>query len=151
MHVRTGKPIIPLGDVVMSSDIDSDYLVLCLATAYSDHFYQNFVGSDACLIIHEPNEFFNRLYRAIDSVIPTSWGAVDGPVSYGSSSKLGVPFTKPEKFVFQFEWRFTCMPIPPREKCEPTIVSIGSIKDIAEVVSASAMTTQPTNHSSGHP
>lgn len=136
-HVHTGQPIIPIGDVVMSSHIDSDYLVLCLATMHSDHFYQDFKGSDSCLIIHNPDEFFNRMYSAIDSVLPSGWGAADGPVTYGRSSKLGVPFTKPEEFMFQFEWRFACLPIPSLIKCEATMVTLGSIEDIAKVVSAS--------------
>ena len=135
-HLKTGRSIIPNEDVIKSSKTDSDYLVLCLATIYSDHFYQDFEGSDACLIIHETNKFFNRLYKKITSVIPSRWGAIDGPVTYGRSSELGAPFSKPDKFLFQFEWRFVCFPIPPRETCEPTIVKIGSIEDIAEVIHA---------------
>lgn len=135
-HVRTGQSIIPIGDVVRSSYIESDYLTLCLATIYSTHFYQDFKGSDACLIIHNPNEFFDRLYKAIDSVLPNSWGVADGPVSYGRRSELGVPFTKPEEFMFQFEWRFACLPIPSLKKCEATVVVLGSIEDIAEIVAA---------------
>lgn len=135
-NVSTGQPIIPVSDVVMHSDTGTDYLTLCFATIYSDHFYQDFVGSDACLIIHEPNEFFNRLYTALDRVIPESWGAVDSAVSYGSKSKLGVAFTKDEKFLFQFEWRFVCTPNVQTEKCSAVTVSIGSIEDIAEVVAA---------------
>lgn len=145
-HVRTGQPIVPIGDVVKSSSIGSDYLVLCLATIYSDHFYQDFEGSDACLIIHNPNEFFNRMYSAIDSVLPSSWAAIDGPVTYGRSSKLGVPFSKPEEFMFQFEWRFACLPIPSIYRCEATFVTLGSIEDIAEVVST-ADTPRLTSHS----
>lgn len=103
---------------------------------YSDHFYQDFKGSDACLIIHNPNEFFNRMYSAIDSVLPNRWGAADGAVTYGRPSNLGVPFTKPEEFMFQFEWRFACLPIPSLNRCEAIIVTLGSIEDIAEVVGA---------------
>lgn len=147
-HVRTGQPIIPIGDVVRSSSMDSDYLLLCLATMHSDHFYQDFKGSDACLIIHNPNEFFNRMYSVIDSVLPKNWGAVDGPVTYGRSSELGVAFTKAEEFMFQFEWRFACLPIPSLNTCEATIVTLGSIEDIAEVVSASD-TAQLTSRSGG--
>lgn len=145
-HVSTGQRIIPIGDVVISSCIESDYLVLCLATMHSTHFYEDFKGSDACLIIHNPNEFFNRMYSVIDSVLPRSWAAADGPVSYGRSSKLGVPFTKPEHFMFQFEWRFACLPIPSLNRCEPTMITLGSIEDIAEIVS-SAETVQLTSHS----
>lgn len=148
-HVKTGQPINPVGDVVMASDIASDYLTLCLATVYSDHFYQDFEGSDACLIIHNPNEFFDRMYKVIDSVLPNSWGAADGPVAYGSRSKLGVPFTKPETFLFQFEWRFACLPIPSLSKCEATVVTLGSIEDIAEVIAAPESATQLTSRSSG--
>ena len=147
-HVRTGRPIIPLGDVTMSSDIDSDYLTLCLATIYSDHFYQDFEGSDACLIIHHPDELFARLYRAINSVLPPEWAAVDGPVSYVGCSKLGAPFMKPEKFLFQFEWRLVCLPIPSLGKCKATMVTIGSIEDIAEVVATQASGTQQTSRKS---
>ena len=149
-HVKTGQPLIPVGDVVMASNIDSDYLTLCVATVYSDHFYQDFEGSDACLIIHNPDHFFDRMYKAIDSELPNSWGAADGPVSYGSCSSLGAPFTKPEKFLFQFEWRFMCLPIPSLSKCEATVVTLGSIEDIAEVITAPDSATQLTSRSSGH-
>jgi len=149
-HVKTGQPITPVGDVVMASHIDSDYLTLCLATVYSEHFYEEFQGSDACLIIHNPNQFFDRMYNAIDSVLPNSWEAADGPVAYGSCGKLGLPFTKPEKFAFQFEWRLACLPIPSLNKCEATVVTLGSIEDIAEVITAPDSATQLTSPSSGH-
>jgi len=135
-NVSTGSPIVPLGDVVRHLDISTDYITLCFTTVYSDHFYQDFVGADACLIIHQPNEFFNRLYKALDHVIPESWAAADAAVSYGSKSELGVAFTKDEKFLFQSEYRFACMPNVQTEKCSAVTVSIGSIEDIAEVVSA---------------
>lgn len=135
-HEKTGQPIIPIGDVIMTSKTESDYLTLCLATLYSDHFYQDFEGTDSCLIIHSPNEFFDRMYKAIDSVLPNSWGAIDGPISYGDISKLGVPFSKSETFLFQFEWRFVCLPFPSISKCEVTTVTLGSIEDIAEIISA---------------
>jgi len=150
-NVSTGQPIVPLGDVVMHTDTNTDYLTLCFATIYSDHFYQDFVGSDACLIIHQPNEFFNRLYKALDRVIPESWGAADGAVTYGSKSKLGAAFTKDDKFLFQFEWRFACMPPVQTEKCSAVKVFTGSIEDIAEVVPAKAPGKQLTIHSSGRP
>jgi hypothetical protein len=132
--VRTGQSIIPIGDVVMSSDIASDYLTLCFATVDSDHFYQDFPGSDACLVIHNTNTFFDRVYKAIDSAVPIGWGAIDGPVTYGSRSSLGAPFMKPDKFLFQFEWRFACLPIPALSKCTAMSLTVGSIADIAEVV-----------------
>ena len=133
-NVSTGQPIIPLGDVVMHTDTNTDYLTLCFATLYSDHFYHDFVGSDACLVIHEPNEFFNRFYKALEDVIPRSWGAADSAVSYGAKSKLGAAFTKDERFLFQFEWRFACIPPVQVEKCSAVMVSIGNIEDIAEIV-----------------
>ena len=136
-HVSTGQPIIPIGDVVRSSNMDTDYLILCLATLYSDHFYQDFKGADSCLIIHNPSEFFNRMYAVIDSALPCSWVAIDGPVAYGRPSTLGVPFTKPEDFIFQYEWRFACLPIPSLNRCKSTMITLGSIEDIAEIVSAS--------------
>jgi len=142
-HVRTGHPIVPIGDVVSTSDINSDYLTLCLAKIFSNHFYQDFEGSDACLVIHSPNEFFDRMYKAIDLVLPNSWGATDGAVTYGRDSERGVPFTKPEAFLFQFEWRFACLPIPPLGKCEATIVTLGNIEDIAEVIAAPEPGSQP--------
>jgi hypothetical protein len=149
-HVKTGQPITPVGDVLMASNIDSDYLTLCLATVYSGHFYQDFEGADSCLVIHNPDNFFDRMYKAIDSVLPEAWGAVDGPVSYGSHSRLGAPFTKSEKFAFQFEWRFACFPIPSLNKCEATIVTLGSIEDIAEVISAPESAKQLISRSNGH-
>jgi hypothetical protein len=136
VHVKTGLPIGPPGDVIMSSDMWTDYLTLCLATVYSDHFYEDFAPSDGCLVIHDPDEFFRRMYRAVASAIPRSWGAADGAVRYGAQSRLGPAFIKPEKFVFQFEWRFVCLPIPALEKCQALKVTIGNIEDIAEVVLA---------------
>lgn len=137
-HVRTRRPIIPLGDVVMSSEIASDYLALCFAKVDSDHFYQDFPGSDACLIIHSPNVFFDRVYKAIDAAIPVGWGVIDGPVTYGGRSNLGTPFMKPGKFLFQFEWRLACLPVPALSKCTSMTLTIGNITDIAEIVAAPA-------------
>jgi hypothetical protein len=123
----------------MSSDIASDYLTLCFAKIYSEHFYQDFSGSDACLIIHDPNEFFTRMYSAITTALPRGWRSIDGPVTYGSRSDLGTAFMKPEKFLFQFEWRFVCLPVPPLSKCKPIVLTLGSIEDIAEVIAKPAL------------
>lgn len=138
MHVRTRQSNVPVGDVIAESDVGSDYLTLCFAKVYSDHFYDEFCNSDACLIIHDPNEFSARMHRASNAVIPSGWGAIDGPVTYGANSQLGPAFIKPDKYVFQFEWRFVWLPIPPVDKCTATNIVIGSIEDIAEIRDAPA-------------
>ncbi|MEQ1767811.1 MAG: hypothetical protein ABL859_10325, partial [Methylotenera sp.] len=129
---RTGQPIIPTGDITFESFVDTDYLTLCLAKKWGHHFLGDFEGSDACLVIHEPHEFCERIHLAVEKLLP-DWSGIDGPVRYGSKSPLGAAFTKPDKFVFQFEWRFAWLPPMPINACEPLVISIGSIESIAEI------------------
>jgi hypothetical protein len=133
---RTGEVIDTISDVTQTSSIDRDYFTLCFSSRWDPLHFTGFDGSDACLIIHDPVHVIERIHSEIERQFP-GWTSLDAPVSYGSKkNSLGVPFTKPEQFVFQSEYRLVLVP-PVPQVLAPTMLVIGSIESVAEIVGAS--------------
>jgi len=132
-HKSTGQ-VIPLrSNLSVSGFVDTDYYMLCFTTQNNDFMYEMFSGADACLVVRDRAAFSNRLYAAVDQHLP-GWGAVDSGVAYGRlQHEHGAPFMKPERYMFQFEWRHVWLPMQPIQKLENFVVSIGSIEDIAHI------------------
>jgi len=97
--------------------------------------YEFFRDADACLVIRDRTEFSKRLYAATDRVL-SNYGGVDASVGYGIlRHEYGAPFMKPDRYSFQFEWRYVWLPIHPVSSLEPFFVTIGNIEDIAHIQS----------------
>jgi hypothetical protein len=129
----TGQQIIPIGEVVYRSEIGTNYLTVCFSDRWDTHLFDDFQGSDACLVIHDVEAFSERFHEAVTLVLP-NWAGIDGPVAYGGPSSLGPVFSKPFQFVVQHEWRFAWCPFKPIQEIEAINISMGSIANIAEII-----------------
>ena len=131
-HVETGQDIKPIGLVSYRSKIHTNYLVSCFSSVWDPCLFDEFSGSDACLVIDNVEEFCERMQSAAEVQLP-GWIGVDGAVTYGGSGSLGPVFSKPLAFFRQQEWRFAWMPKDPIRTLDPKLLNVGSIEALAEL------------------
>jgi hypothetical protein len=89
-------------------------------------------GKDACLIIHRPEEFGERLHRAVQRLLP-NWAGIDGAVEYGRRSMLGAAFSKEKALAEEQEWQFAWRPRHAVSNLQMVVVKMGSLADLAEL------------------
>ncbi|QRX82220.1 hypothetical protein [Glaciimonas sp. PAMC28666] len=131
--VTTGQQIKPIGDVIYRSHVGTNYLTICFSDSWDELLFDDFRGTDSCLVIHNVEEFCERFHVAMASALPQG-ARIDGPIIYGERSSLGAIFSKPKCFISQREWRFAWRPSNSTPHIDPVIISMGSISDIAELV-----------------
>ncbi len=132
-NMSTGQTIKPIGEVVYRAEVGTNYLTVCFSKLWDEHQFDDFPGTDACLVIHEVDDFCERLHHAAEIALP-QWVGMDAAVVYGGKSGLGAVFSKPLKFDSQHEWRFAWRPDQRVKELSPVLLTIGSIGDIAEIV-----------------
>ena len=103
------------------------FLTLSLSTILHTPLYQN------CVVIHNTEEFGERLHRAVQQALP-QWAGIDAAVTYGSASPLGSVFTKTIQLSPQQEWLFAWRPMQPSLALNPIQVQIGSLAEIADLL-----------------
>ena len=108
------------------------YLTLSLAQSWDDALFDQFSGSDCCLLVHDVEQFGERIHRAAARLLP-SWAGIDAAVSYGAPSPLGAAFSKTKRHAAEQEWLFAWRPTQPAMPVNPVVIRIGSIEDIAEL------------------
>jgi hypothetical protein len=108
------------------------FLTLSLTQAWHDSLFEQFAEADSCLIIHDTEEFGERIHRAVQKVLP-SWTGIDAAVSYGAPSPLGELFSKARAQAAQKEWMFAWRPTQAALSLNPVLVKIGSVEKIAEL------------------
>lgn len=133
-HVRTGQPIRAMGDVTFRDEINTNYFTLSFSLAWDPHLFDEFNGSDACLVIHKPEEICERIHHHAAELL-RGWAGIDGLVSYGGDQGLGPIFTKHWRYITQKEWRFAWLPPKLCAELQPLFIRIGSIERHAEIVS----------------
>ena len=131
--LRDAQNIRPIGPVTYRSEISTNYFTLCFSSVWDIELFEDFQGSDSCLVIRDVHEFSERILNAVEALLP-NWAGLDGPVEYGARSALGVAFSKAEKYYPQHEWRFAWLPEKSKRGMTPLSIRIGSIEDIASVV-----------------
>ncbi|MBV8633514.1 MAG: hypothetical protein JO002_03410 [Burkholderiaceae bacterium] len=107
------------------------YLTLGWTRNWKDSLFDTF-GVDTCLIIHDTEQFGERLHRAAQKILP-SWAGIDAPVYYGKPSPLGALFSKERADAAQEEWLFAWRPTEAMLSLHPVFVRMGSIESIAEI------------------
>ena len=132
-HVATGKPIKVVGDLTYRDDIGTDYYTLCMSSAWDPLLFDEFIGSNSCLVIHEPEEVCERIHFHAERELK-NWFGVDAAVSYLQKHRLGPAFTKPWKYLAQKEWRFAWHPQAQHTNLAPLFIRIGSIEKFAEII-----------------
>ncbi|MFC5473181.1 hypothetical protein [Paraherbaspirillum soli] len=107
-------------------------LTLSMSSIGDDKLFDVFSPSDCCLIIHNTEEFGERIHRAAQRVLP-NWAGIDAAICYGKQSPLGAAFSKNKRDAAQHEWLFAWRPAQPTITLRPIIIRIGNIEGIAEL------------------
>ena len=131
-HIATGKPIPVIDDITYRDEIGTNYYTLCFSSTGDSLLFNEFKGSDSCLVIHGPEEFCERVHFYAEKQLK-DWVGIDAAVYYSTDSRLGPAFSKPWKYLAQKEWRFAWHPPVIIEKLPVLFIRIGSIEKIAEV------------------
>jgi hypothetical protein len=136
---KTGKskgPIKPIGNVLVTSQITTDYYVFCVSRACEYRLFQDF-EADGCLIIRNPKEFERRILAAVKEVLP-DWIEGTAPVRYidplNAMGQPDVSLSKHFRYSYQKEYRFAWLPPSARRELEPFFISLGSLADIGELI-----------------
>ncbi len=108
------------------------YLIFGLMQSWDGTLFDTAPGADSYLIVHDAEEFGERLHRAVQRTLP-NWAGIDAAISYGAPSPLGKVFSKTKAHAKENEWRFAWRPMHAGASVHPVVVKIGSIADIAEL------------------
>jgi hypothetical protein len=106
------------------------FLTLAFSQAWDKNLF-DLLRADTCLVIHNSEEFGERLHRAVQGMLP-NWAGIDGAIEYGTRSPLGAAFTKSSAEAPEQEWQFAWRPLS-KASLNPVTVRIGSIEQFAEL------------------
>lgn len=109
----------------------SNCLTLSFSSAWDPKLFDLF-AADACLVIHNSEEFGERLHRAVQRTLP-SWAGIDGAVEYGVRAALGAAFTKTPAEAAEREWQFAWRAMQSKLSLNAVLVKIGSLENFAEL------------------
>ncbi len=107
-------------------------LTLSFSQAWDKSLFELLGPVDSCLIIHNTEEFGERLHRAVQRTLPR-WAGIDGAIEYGARAALGAAFTKTSAEAHEQEWQFAWRAMAPQMSLNPVTVKIGSIESFAEL------------------
>ena len=108
------------------------FLTVSFSRAWSKPLFDILAPADCCLVIHNTEEFGERLHRAVQRTLP-NWAGIDGAVEYGKRSPLGSAFSKSAAHAREQEWQFAWRSMSPQASLNPVVVRIGSIEQFAEL------------------
>ena len=109
----------------------NSFLTLSFSRSWDKSLFDA-LGADSCLVIHNTEEFGERLHRAVQRTLP-NWAGIDGAVEYGARAALGAAFTKSSAEAAEQEWLFAWRAMSPNMSMNPVTVRIGNIESFAEL------------------
>ena len=109
----------------------NNFLTLSFSRSWDKSLF-DVLGADTCLVIHNTEEFGERLHRAVQRTLP-NWAGIDGAVEYGARAALGAAFTKSSAEADEQEWLFAWRAMSPNMSMNPVTVRIGNIESFAEL------------------
>lgn len=133
-HLPTGQPLKVVSDMLIEDEFRTNYYLLSFSTKFKDHLFDDFSGSDSCLVVHDVEKISERILYAASKVLQ-GWHGIDDAISYGGEHDLGPMFMKNVRYFFQYEWRFAWMPPQTVHELVPFNIHIGNIEPFAEIVS----------------
>lgn len=106
----------------------------CLTLSFCQAWdkFDLFSPVDSCLVIHNTEEFGERLHRAVQRALP-SWAGIDGLVEYGVRAALGAAFTKSAQEAPEQEWLFAWRSMQSHASLNPVTVKVGNLENYAEL------------------
>ena len=115
----------------------TDYYLVCLARGLIYRMFDDF-DADACLIIHNEDEFVQRMLRAFAAINPRWFGTfktVDYIDPCMPRMPIDVYFAKHFRYSYQKEVRFVWTPLSiPLAKLSHFTINLGPIDDICELL-----------------
>lgn len=126
------KQILPFSPKSTGLAAPGSYLTLCLSQNWDESLIDAGTGIDGCLVIHDPEQFGERIHRAAQQALP-NWAGIDAAVAYGTASPLGAAFSRPRQLARQREWLFAWRPAQAGLAIHPVVISIGNLAAIAEL------------------
>ncbi|WP_427238361.1 hypothetical protein [Bacillus altitudinis] len=144
-HIISGKSIInyqgvdrQIEDGFLKYSISCPNYLLWSACKDIDRRLPDDFQADAAVIIKEPNKFINLISNKTREIWPRA-KIYNGDVKYYDpcsyvDAKRRPATIKHFKFLYQREWRFCAFPSVDDMPNEPMIVELGSLGDIAELV-----------------
>jgi len=125
------------GRIQLKGNIETNFYVHCLSTCLRPRLFLDF-DADACLIIRKPQEFKARLLEAIHRALPgfqTDSGRVEyyDPLCVSPAELIPI-FWKHFRYAYQEEVRFIAVPREPITELKPVFITLGSLKDVADVL-----------------
>jgi hypothetical protein len=109
----------------------SGFLTLAFSQVWDKNLFDT-LAADTCLVIHNSEEFGERLHRVVQRTLP-NWAGIDGAIEYGARSPLGSAFTKSGAEAREQEWQFAWRSLSHQATLNPVTVRIGSIEQFAEL------------------
>ncbi len=110
------------------------FLTLSFSQAWDRKLFDHF-GADSCLVIHNSEEFGERVHRAVQRTLP-NWAGIDGAMEYGTRAALGAAFTAGAQDAVEKEWKFAWRPMHAQASLNPIVIRIGSLEQFAELRSS---------------
>ncbi len=129
----TNAQILPFQPIAARKGPSSvSFLTLSLTKAWDLKLFDAYPGADCCLVIHDAEQFGERIHRATQKILP-AWAGIDAAISYGLPSALGRAFSKPRQQAIEKEWLFAWRPTQPVTILKPVVIQIGNMEGIAEL------------------
>jgi len=110
----------------------ANFLTLSLSSAWDERLFDEIPDAEACLVIHDSEEFGERIHKAARLALP-NWTGIDASVSYGVTSMLGMAFARDRALARQKEWLFAWRPMSTAMSVHAIVIAIGNIENIAEL------------------
>jgi len=128
------------GRIQLKGKIETNFYVHCLSSCLRSRLFLDF-DADACLIIRKPQEFRDRFFEAIHRTLP-DFQADSGRVEYYdplcvTPAELVPIFWKHFRYAYQEEVRFIGVPREPITELKPVFITLGSLKDVSDVLKVS--------------
>ncbi len=123
--------------VQIKGSLNSNYYIFCMSSCLRARLFLDF-DYEACLIIKNPNEFKNRLFHVMSRTFPRFSLKAKRVKYYDplwvAPTEVRPIFWKHFRYAYQEEVRFSAIPPEPVSALDPVFISLGSLKDIANIV-----------------
>jgi hypothetical protein len=136
-----GEKIPAVGKLTLTHRVPTDYLVSCFSKKYTLRSFDDF-EADCCLVIKDNKKFMQRLFNGVPANVSCSSIRIDS-IKYldplnTNPFQVEPFFSKHFRYSYQNELRVVWLPSNPMQKMQPIYASIGSLEDIAELLTVSA-------------
>ncbi len=121
---------------------ETNYYVFCTTTRLQTRLAHDF-QRDAAMVIHDPQEFYARLERAVKHQLG-DWRMISNNVEYYdpmnvNEREVDVLTWKHFRYAYQHETRAAWLPPKPRQELEALDLKLGPLHDICELVSPTSV------------